>query len=83
VLSYLALPSYLDLERRDIASNNVTIKNAVKKLIMAEHATISRSVLASNNTERREAVRTNPTMFRTKSTSANTQCLRSTEKFTR
>jgi len=82
VLSYLTLPSYLDLERRDIASSNVTIKNAVKKLIMAEHATINRTVFPSNNTERRDAVMVNPAIFSTKSRSANIQCRRSTEKFT-
>lgn len=82
VLSYLTLLSYLDFERRDIASNNVTIKNAVTKLIIAEHAIISRTVLGSNKTELRDAVITNPTIFNANSSSANAQCRRSIEKFT-
>src|SRR5581483_119066 len=74
--------SYLDLERPDIASNSATTRNAVKKLIIAEHAIISKTVLASNNTERREPVMTNPIMLRAKRSSANTQCRRSTENLT-
>ena len=59
------------------------IANAVRKLIMAEQAIISRTVFEPNETELRDAVITNPIIFKPKSSSANAQCRRSTEKFTR